>query len=106
MHPRPCTPRSLECTCIRAQVNGAPTKNLDELLAVVRDLPPGAPVRVMVQEIRGKQQMVTIRPDPHYWPTVECKRQVRVAQRVVLCVDCSHASVHACQHGQWLGEGC
>ncbi len=69
----------LACVCFAGaaclwQVNGAPTRTLDELLAVVRALPAGAPVRVMVQEIRGKEQMVTLRPDDHYWPTVEVRR--------------------------------
>jgi hypothetical protein len=41
---------------------------------VVRSLDPAAPVRLLLQEIRGQQKMVTLRPDVHYWPTQDARR--------------------------------
>ncbi|KAL4420764.1 hypothetical protein ABPG75_010420 [Micractinium tetrahymenae] len=53
-----------------SEVNGQPTPDLDAFLAVVRQLPDGADVRVrLVHFESSKSKVLTLKTDQRYWPT-------------------------------------
>jgi len=56
------------------EVNGHPTTNLDEFLQAVAGLTDEEFVRVHLVDGRGKVRVLTMKPDLHYWPTVEFRQ--------------------------------
>jgi S1-C subfamily serine protease len=52
-------------------VNGKDTPDLDTFVAVVKDLPAGAPVRVDTITREGERHVITVEPDEQFFPTEE-----------------------------------
>ena len=52
-------------------VNGVDTPDLDAFAAVVADLDPTAPVRLLLEDLDEERQVVTLELQPRFWPTEE-----------------------------------
>jgi S1-C subfamily serine protease len=56
------------------EVDGIPITKLDAFLAVTMNRPNGRAVRLKTIDLDGKASVVTLKPDPHFWPTREIRR--------------------------------
>ncbi|KAH7846154.1 hypothetical protein Vadar_010545 [Vaccinium darrowii] len=56
------------------EVNGKPTPDLDAFVDVTKEIQDGEFVRVKTVDLTGKPQVLTLKPDLHYWPTWEVRR--------------------------------
>jgi hypothetical protein len=66
--------------CIEA-VNGVPTPDLDALLAAVAAVADRGAVRLQTRTLDGRVDVVTLRLDLEYWPTLEFVRSPSGWQR-------------------------
>jgi S1-C subfamily serine protease len=55
-------------------VDGLPTPDLDDFLAVTAGKNDGESVRLRLESLRGKVRVVTLETDLHNWPTQELRR--------------------------------
>jgi S1-C subfamily serine protease len=55
-------------------VDGTPTPDLDAFLAAVADRPDRGSVRLRTIHIEGKTEVITLKLDLQFWPTVELRR--------------------------------
>ena len=55
-------------------VDGLPTPDLDDFLAVTAGKEDGESVRLRIETLEGKVRVVTLETDLHYWPTQELRR--------------------------------
>ncbi len=51
------------------QVDGVPVEDLDGFLEAVGALPPDQAVRLLLADLAGRTRLVTLTPDPAWWPT-------------------------------------
>ncbi|OWZ24340.1 Pro-apoptotic serine protease nma111 [Phytophthora megakarya] len=65
----------LRATIWLVEVNGQPTKTLDDFLRVVERLGNRESVRLKTISINTKPKVFTLKTDYHYWPTVELRRE-------------------------------
>jgi S1-C subfamily serine protease len=56
------------------EVDGVPTPDLDAFLAAVADRPDRGPVRLRTLHLDGKEEVITLKLDLQFWPTVELRR--------------------------------
>ena len=56
------------------EVDGVPIAKLDAFLGVTMNRPNGRAVRLKTIDLDGKASVVTLKPDPHFWPTSEIRR--------------------------------
>jgi S1-C subfamily serine protease len=56
------------------EVDGTPTPDLDAFRAAVARSQPGAFVRLVLADLDGRVEVITLRPDPLQWPTLELRR--------------------------------
>jgi S1-C subfamily serine protease len=55
-------------------VDGTPTPDLDAFLAAVADRPDRGPLRLRTLHLDGKTEVITLKLDLAFWPTVELRR--------------------------------
>jgi len=55
-------------------VDGRPTPDLDGFLSVTAEKRDGDSVRLRIESLEGKVEVVTLETDFHYWPTQELRR--------------------------------
>lgn len=55
-------------------VDGQPIRDLDDFAAAVRSKVDGQATRLLTIDLQGRQRMVTLQADNHYWPLVEIAR--------------------------------
>jgi len=55
-------------------VDGEGIRDLDDFAAAVQDKADGEATRLLTIDLQGRQRMVTLQADNHYWPLVEIKR--------------------------------
>ncbi|KAG3156994.1 Pro-apoptotic serine protease [Phytophthora idaei] len=65
----------LRATIWLVEVNGEPTRTLDDFLRVVERLDNRESVRLKTISINTKPKVFTLKTDYHYWPTVELRRE-------------------------------
>ncbi|ETO76178.1 hypothetical protein F444_08394 [Phytophthora nicotianae P1976] len=65
----------LRATIWLVEVNGEPTRTLDDFLRVVERLGNRESVRLKTISINTKPKVFTLKTDYHYWPTVELRRE-------------------------------
>ncbi|MBX2801085.1 MAG: trypsin-like peptidase domain-containing protein [Myxococcales bacterium] len=53
------------------KVGNTETPDLDAFVAAIRQLDPEAPVRLEVTTLQGERQVLTLQPDPVFWPAEE-----------------------------------
>ncbi|CAM9446610.1 unnamed protein product [Discosporangium mesarthrocarpum] len=53
------------------EVNGSPTPTLDAFLKVVKNLGDKSPVRLKTVDLDAKVEVITLKTDNQYWPTLE-----------------------------------
>jgi S1-C subfamily serine protease len=56
------------------EVDGRPTPDIDTFLRVVRDRPEGASMRLKVMSLNNQSEVITLKPDQAYWPTVDLRK--------------------------------
>ena len=54
-------------------VDGLPTPDLDAFLATVKDLPDRGSVRLRTVHLDGKTEVITLKLDLQFWPTIELR---------------------------------
>ncbi|KAE9035569.1 Pro-apoptotic serine protease [Phytophthora rubi] len=64
----------LRATIWLVEVNGEPTRTLDDFLRVVERLGNRESVRLKTISINTKPKVFTLKTDYHYWPTIELRR--------------------------------
>ncbi|KAG7397892.1 serine protease [Phytophthora boehmeriae] len=64
----------MRATIWLVEVNGEPTRTLNEFLRVVERLGNRESVRLKTISINTKPKVFTLKTDYHYWPTVELRR--------------------------------
>lgn len=64
------------------EVDGTPTPDLDAFRAAVGRREEGAFVRLLLVDLEGRVEVITLRPDPLYWPTLELRRTEAGWERV------------------------
>ena len=57
------------------EVNGQPTRTLDDFLLVVERIGNCESVRLKTISINSKPKVFTLKTDFHYWPTTELRRE-------------------------------
>lgn len=57
------------------EIDGTPIKDLDGFAAAVRNKQAGEATRLLTVDLQGRQRMVTLEADNHYWPLVEIIRE-------------------------------
>ena len=57
------------------EVDGKKTPDLDSFLAAVSGRPLGGSLRLKVVNLNNQTDVITLRPDPEYWPTVDLRKQ-------------------------------
>jgi S1-C subfamily serine protease len=57
------------------EVDGKKTPDLDSFLAAVSGRPRGGSLRLKVVNLNNQTDVITLRPDPEYWPTVDLRKQ-------------------------------
>jgi len=57
------------------EVDGKSTPDLDTFLAAVSGRPRGSSLRLKVVTLNKQTDVITLRPDPEYWPTVDLRKQ-------------------------------
>ncbi|KAL4115209.1 hypothetical protein PRIC2_013377 [Phytophthora ramorum] len=65
----------LRATIWLVEVNGEPTRTLDDFLRVVERLENRESVRLKTISINTKPKVFTLKTDYHYWPTIELHRE-------------------------------
>ena len=65
-------------------IDGRPTPDLDEFLAAVAQKPDRGPVRIKVVSLDGKVEVITLKLDLAYWPTIVFERGEEGWQRARL----------------------
>ncbi|CAH0474943.1 unnamed protein product [Peronospora belbahrii] len=65
----------LRATIWLVEVNGKPTRTLDDFLGVVGRLGNRESVRLKTISINTKPKVFTLKTDYHYWPTIELHRE-------------------------------
>ncbi|POM79879.1 Pro-apoptotic serine protease [Phytophthora palmivora] len=65
----------LRATIWLVEVNGEPTRTLNDFLRVVERLGNRESVRLKTISINTKPKVFTLKTDYHYWPTVELRRE-------------------------------
>jgi S1-C subfamily serine protease len=65
-------------------VNGMPTPDLDRFVQVIRQLDSEQSVRLNVTSFNNVPEVITLEPDPHYWPAHEIRRVGNEWQRLPL----------------------
>ncbi len=63
-------------------VDGVPTPDLDAFLAAVADRPDRGPVRLRTWHLDGKEEVITLKLDLQFWPTVELRRTAGGWERI------------------------
>jgi S1-C subfamily serine protease len=71
----PAALSKLRAAVLVRTLNEQPVDSIDALLALVRELPDGAPVRLGVESLRGMKDVVTLETDLFYWPTALIERR-------------------------------
>ncbi len=66
----PAAHYGLRASTLVRSVNGHPVEDLDDFLAVVRDLGDGAAVRLEVESLKHVRDVTTLLTDTVYWPTM------------------------------------
>jgi S1-C subfamily serine protease len=74
----------LQATHRIVEVDGIPVNDLDSFLAAQPGHADGRAVRLKTVSLDGKVSVVTLKPDPHYWPTREIRRGENGWERVEL----------------------
>jgi hypothetical protein len=57
------------------ELDGKSTPDLDTFLAAVSGRPRGSSLRLKVVTLNKQTDVITLRPDPEYWPTVDLRKQ-------------------------------
>ncbi|CAI5731651.1 unnamed protein product [Hyaloperonospora brassicae] len=65
----------LRATMWLVEVNGQPTRTLDDFLLVVERIGNCESVRLKTISINSKPKVFTLKTDFHYWPTTELRRE-------------------------------
>mmetsp|Transcript_7479 Transcript_7479/g.9246 ORF Transcript_7479/g.9246 Transcript_7479/m.9246 type:complete len:434 (-) Transcript_7479:23-1324(-) len=65
----------VKASCWIMALNGIPTPNLSTFLDVVKTLDSNEFVRITTMDTSDKERLVTLRPNPDYWPTVQFTQQ-------------------------------
>jgi hypothetical protein len=66
------------------EVNGVPTPDLDAFKAAVADVPDRGSVRLRTMDLDGRFEVITLKLDLEYWPTLELVRGPEGWTRTVL----------------------
>jgi len=74
----------LQATHRIVEVDGIPVTDLDSFLAAQPDREDGRAVRLKTISLDGKKSVVTLKSDPHFWPTREIRRGPNGWERVEL----------------------
>jgi S1-C subfamily serine protease len=80
----PANRARLQATHRILEVDGIPVSDLDSFLAARPDRDDGRAVRLKTLSLDGKVAVVTLKPDPHFWPTHEIRRGPGGWERVEL----------------------
>jgi S1-C subfamily serine protease len=64
------------------EFDGVPVADLDALLAAISDRPNGRAVRLKTLDLDGKATVISLKPDPDFWPTSEIRRGPRGWERI------------------------
>jgi S1-C subfamily serine protease len=70
----PANRSRLRATHRIVEIDGVPIQDIDSFLAVTSNRPNGRAVRLKTLDLDGKASVVTLKPDPHFWPTSEIRR--------------------------------
>jgi S1-C subfamily serine protease len=70
----PANRSRLRATHRIVELDGVPIPDLDAFLAIASDRPNGRAVRLKTLDLDGKASVVTLKPDPRFWPTSEIRR--------------------------------
>jgi S1-C subfamily serine protease len=70
----PANRSHLRATHRIVEFDGIPIDDLDAFLAIASDRANGRAIRLKTLDLEGKASVVTLKPDPHFWPTSEIRR--------------------------------
>jgi S1-C subfamily serine protease len=80
----PANRYGLRATRLILEVNGVPTPDLDAFKAAVADVPDRGSVRLRTTDLDGRVEVITLKLDLEYWPTLELVRTPDGWTRTVL----------------------
>lgn len=66
------------------EVDGRPTPDVDSFLRAVGHRPDGASLRLKLMALNGQSEVITLKPDRAYWPTVNLQKSQAGWERKVL----------------------
>jgi membrane-associated protease RseP (regulator of RpoE activity) len=78
----PANRSHLRATQRIVEVDGIPVPDLDAFISAISNRPNGRAVRLKTQGLDGKAAVVTLKPDPHFWPTSEIRLGPEGWQRI------------------------
>jgi len=78
----PASRSELRATRRIVEFDDKPTPDLDAFLALAARPRHGQAVRLRTLDLDGKEVVVTLKPDPHFWPTTEMRRGPRGWERI------------------------
>jgi S1-C subfamily serine protease len=70
----PANRSHLRATHRIVEFDGIPIHDLDAFLAIASDRANGRAIRLKTLDLEGKASVVTLKPDPRFWPTSEIRR--------------------------------
>jgi S1-C subfamily serine protease len=78
----PASRSGLRATRRIVEFDGVPTADLDAFLALASRRANGPAARLKTLDLDGKEAVVTLKRDPHFWPTTEIRRGVGGWERI------------------------